>query len=131
MSNVTVTGTYGEGESLHAEDAAACREMDQARGVPAGDPESEVAMRRFRNILHSHACPICGACAAQFSRFPHACRLPKAAGATVLNLGGNPAGGTVLAHLKLQCWFCAHLPFYPPWIAAKERRADLVSAKRR
>ncbi len=100
MGGVEVTGRYLITEALCADDAAACAEM--------GRPEAEETMRRYRNANHSHTCPVCGWCAAQFSRTKHTCELPTGAG----------------------CWFCVRLPFYPPWIPVKERRADLVNKNR-
>ncbi len=44
-------------------------------------------------------------------------------------MDGGPVDG--VAAVAGVCWFCPHLPFYPPWIAVRERRADLMNATRR
>ncbi len=118
MGGVEVTGRYLLTDPLCADDAAACAAMNH--------PDAEAAMRRYRNVYHSHACPICGGCAAQFSRIKHVgCTLPDPA---VTVVGTDPADSVVVP--LPPCWFCPHLGFYPPWVSVKERRADLVGKNR-
>lgn len=112
MSGVVITGRYRPGEPLHPDDAAACAVM--------GRPAADEAMRRFRNELNSHQCPACGGCAVQFMRTKHTCELP------VKWVTGTSPSDSVVA----ECWFCSALPFYPPWIPEKERRADLIGKTR-